>query len=229
MLDSKVCEICGRPAKTYLFGSFLCEDNECMEKARMLRGGPAGHKLRVVSIGSKNPVKIKAVEEAMLKTIGNVLVVGVDVESGVSEQPIGFKETCRGAINRAKNAMEKNPALYSIGIEAGLVELCSDTEVGSLQEGKYMDIHVCVVYDGLNFTVGTSQGFQLPKELVKEMKKGIECSSVAEKIYGIEDIGQKNGVIGYLTDDNIKRIDLCRDAVIMAMIPRMTRNVKLDF
>ncbi|WP_048055524.1 inosine/xanthosine triphosphatase [Methanotorris igneus] len=213
----KKCEICGKKAETFMFGRFLCLDEKCIEEARRLRGGPAGHKLRVIAVGSTNPVKIRAVEEGMRKILGSVEVVGVDVDSGVSKHPIGFEETYRGALNRAKNALNKQSALYGVGIEAGLIEV----------DGHYLDIHVCVVFDGLTATVGTSQGFEYPKEVAEAIKKGIEGGIIAEKISGIKDIGKKNGLIGYLTDDNITRLDLCRDAVIMAMIPRMRKNVNL--
>jgi len=219
MFENKKCDICGAPAITYLFGSFVCGSEECVEKAKLLRGGPAGHKLRVVSVGSENPVKVKAVELAMEKTIGSVLVVEVDADSGVSKQPIGFDETAKGAINRAKYAFEAKPSLYGIGIEAGLVEI----------GGKYLDVHVCAIFDGLNYTIGTSQGFQVPAELVKEMKHGEECGVVAEKIYNVKNIGKKEGIIGYLTNGGINRMDLCENAVLMAMVPRLANNQNIEF
>ena len=37
------CEICGRPAKHFLFASFLCDREECIQEARLRRGGPGGH------------------------------------------------------------------------------------------------------------------------------------------------------------------------------------------
>ncbi len=41
--DGERCEICGKPAKRFLFASFLCDDEACIEKAREQRGGPGGH------------------------------------------------------------------------------------------------------------------------------------------------------------------------------------------
>ncbi|WP_048057855.1 inosine/xanthosine triphosphatase [Methanothermococcus okinawensis] len=219
MFKGKKCEICGAPATTYLFGRFLCGSAKCAEKARLLRGGPAGHKLRVISVGSKNPVKVKAVEMAMEKSIGSTLVVEVDANSGVSKQPIGFDETTEGAKNRAKYAFEAKSSLYGVGIEAGLVEIGR----------KYLDVHVCAIYDGLDYTIGTSQGFQVPTELVKEMKHGEECGVVAEKIYNIKDIGKKEGIIGYLTNGGINRLNLCESAVLMAMVPRLVSNKDIKF
>jgi hypothetical protein len=39
------CEICGKQAENFLFAAFVCDSEECIEKARELRGGPGGHKL----------------------------------------------------------------------------------------------------------------------------------------------------------------------------------------
>jgi len=46
--DAK-CEICGKPATRFLFAAFVCDDEACIEKARMERGGPGGHKKRDLS------------------------------------------------------------------------------------------------------------------------------------------------------------------------------------
>lgn len=43
MREGETCEICGKPAKRFLFASFLCDDEACIEKARERRGGPGGH------------------------------------------------------------------------------------------------------------------------------------------------------------------------------------------
>ncbi|ABR55274.1 protein of unknown function DUF84 [Methanococcus vannielii SB] len=219
MFESKFCDICGKPAREYRFGSLLCGDEACLENARSVRGGPAGHKLRVVSLGSVNPVKVRATENALTKTIGQVLISKIDVPSLVSNQPLGFEETFKGAYNRAKAAFESVNSVFGIGIEAGVIEIFE----------KKLDIHVCVIYDGLNYTVGTSQGFQIPNEVIKKIDEGFECSDAIFELYGFKDAGKKNGLIGYLTDDNITREGLCVEAVTMAMIPRFKGNSKIRF
>jgi hypothetical protein len=42
-IDKEKCQICGKPAKYFQFAAFICESEECMEKAMEERGGPAGH------------------------------------------------------------------------------------------------------------------------------------------------------------------------------------------
>ncbi len=44
-LKDKVCEICSKPATRINFARFLCDSEECMNKAYDERGGPGGHKL----------------------------------------------------------------------------------------------------------------------------------------------------------------------------------------
>ncbi len=212
---NKKCEICGKKAEIFLFGKFLCKNEKCIEEAKKL--SMARHKFRVVAVGSTNPVKIEAVKEGFEKVLGAVEVVGVDVISGVSSHPIGLEETYLGALNRAKNAFEKVQCSYGVGIEAGLIK------VGN----HYIDVHVCVVFDGIRESVGLSQGFEYPKIVAEKVLEGVEGGEVAEKISGIKDIGKNVGLIGYLTDNNITRKDLCRESVIMALIPRMVKNAHL--
>lgn len=62
-----------------------------------------------VVVGSKNPVKIDAVREA-LRTVApslSVQVVGVSANSGVPSQPFGDTETLKGALVRCRSVMEE--------------------------------------------------------------------------------------------------------------------------
>ena len=40
------CEFCGKPSTNVVFAAFVCDDPECIEKARIARGGPGGHMKR---------------------------------------------------------------------------------------------------------------------------------------------------------------------------------------
>ena len=37
-MEDYVCEYCGKPCKNIVYAAFVCDDPECLEKARM--GGP---------------------------------------------------------------------------------------------------------------------------------------------------------------------------------------------
>jgi hypothetical protein len=45
-LEDYTCEFCGKPCKNVIFAAFVCDSNECIEKARIERGGPGGHQKR---------------------------------------------------------------------------------------------------------------------------------------------------------------------------------------
>jgi non-canonical (house-cleaning) NTP pyrophosphatase len=95
-----------------------------------------------VAVGTTNPCKVKAVEEALRRSVVQnnenlqltFQVEGYNVDSGVSNQPWNDEETKRGAMNRARNAYFYNkchedldsddghgPSPHiAVGIEGGL-------------------------------------------------------------------------------------------------------------
>ena len=66
--------------------------------------------MRVI-VASQNPVKIKAVQDAYATFLPELPVetVGVQVASGVADQPMSDDETLQGAWQRASNAQEAYP------------------------------------------------------------------------------------------------------------------------
>ena len=42
-IKSEKCQFCGKHAKQFAFAAFLCDSEECVDKAREERGGPGGH------------------------------------------------------------------------------------------------------------------------------------------------------------------------------------------
>jgi hypothetical protein len=42
-IEEEKCQFCGRQAKQFCFAAFVCEREECVDKAREERGGPGGH------------------------------------------------------------------------------------------------------------------------------------------------------------------------------------------
>lgn len=42
-MEDYVCEFCGRACKNIVYAAFVCDDQICIEKARIARGGPGGH------------------------------------------------------------------------------------------------------------------------------------------------------------------------------------------
>lgn len=164
-----------------------------------------------VAVGSKNPVKLRAVRRVFARVFGEVEVISIEVSSGVSSQPFGFEETIRGAINRAK-ASFSDDLNFSVGIEAGLIPV-------PLSLTGYFDIQITAIYDGNRLSLGAGPGFEYPPDVIRETLKGKEVGEVMDNFTGVSSIGEKIGAIGYLSKGLMDRTELTEISVLMALIP----------
>lgn len=177
-----------------------------------------------ICVGSTNTIKVNAVKELIrdYPALAGADVVGLDVSSGVLEQPMSLEETVQGAVNRAKAAFQQaSPPTkegigggLSIGIEAGLVEV-PQTKTGR------MNVQVCAIYDGKDVYLGLSSGFELPYQVVEmATSRNMTIDQAAYQV-GITDnpaIGKAEGLISIFTAGRLKRLDLIKQAVQMALI-----------
>lgn len=193
-----------------------------MESAHTQTEGPPKH----IIVASKNPVKIAAALngfQAMFPE-DTYTVHGVDVPSGVLDQPFSDSETLQGAFNRARNAREKDSqADYWVGIEGG-VEDTPDKRAGSLQSFAWV-----VVLDQKERRFGKARtaAFYQPEEIAKLVRGGMELGHADDVVFGRSNSKQHNGNVGLLTGDIIKREDFYVQAVILALIP--FKNETLSF
>ena len=170
-----------------------------------------------IAVGSKNPVKVKAVKNVLEKIYKEAKVFKVDVESGVSHQPFGKDETIQGAINRAKNAYTNDFDL-SMGIESGLMETPNSIT-------GYIDLQWCAIFDGEKITLGVSSGFEYPPTVIKEVLNGKEVGDVMDKVTGVNNLGQKQGAVSYLSKGMLDRTENTEQCILTAMIPRMNEKI----
>ncbi|WP_457751229.1 inosine/xanthosine triphosphatase [Thermococcus sp.] len=169
-----------------------------------------------IAVGSENPTKVLAVEDVMKKIYGETEVFGVKVESGVSDQPVGIGEIVKGAINRAKRALEEGNADLGVGIEAGIYRF-PETITG------YLDIQVCAIAspDG-RITIGHGPGFEYPPVVIERiMEEGVEAGLAMGELVDDPELKKKIGAIGVLSKGLLNRRELNSIAVLMAMIPRL--------
>lgn len=165
-----------------------------------------------ILIGTRNPGKIEGARQAFEKYFDNIEIEGIPVSSNVGDQPIN-EEILQGAKNRVKNLREyvmKNniQADFYISSEAGITNLL----------GEWIDINSVVIEDSKGFqSVGTSQGFPIPDKYIDEIKE-TEPGKVMDKIFSGQELGKGKGGISFLTKNKITRIDLTRNAFIMALI-----------
>jgi len=172
-----------------------------------------------IKVGTHNPLKVRATRNVMEKIYTNVDVDGIEVDSGVGDQPIGLDETIQGAVNRARNAFLD--ADLSVGIESGL--LAAPHSITG-----YLDLQWCAIYDGERVTLGVSAGFEYPPVVVEEVLKGQEVGEVMDEVTGVEKLGQKTGAVSILTKGLLDRTENTEQCVLMAMIPRMNSDLYLE-
>ena len=132
-----------------------------------------------VLVGSRNPVKIEATKDAFSKFFDNIEVVGIEVDSKVSNQPIN-QETFEGAKNRVmelrKINKEKNlGAKFFVGIEGGIIKLYSRWFAFSA---------VCIMDEKGRIGFGTSPHFELPPSIVRHLLERVELGKVMDRITG---------------------------------------------
>ena len=75
-----------------------------------------------ILVCSKNPTKIKAVEEAFYSYFERLELISLDLNqySGVYKQPMTSKETLESAVNRIEIAQTLEKADYYVSLEGGL-------------------------------------------------------------------------------------------------------------
>lgn len=164
-----------------------------------------------VLLGSTNPGKIKGTKQAFDCYFKKVQVEGIKVSSGVSDEPVDG-DIYLGAKNRA-NAVRSYAlsnslqADYYCGIESGITKLL----------GKWIIINITCVIDNNGYeSWGTSQGFPVPEKYVEDIIK-TDLGTVMSNLKKTKDYGRSIGGIHSLTHKKISRIDLTKDAFIMAL------------
>lgn len=164
-----------------------------------------------IIIASRNPVKIEAVRlgYAAMFPGAEFDVSGVDVPSGVSDQPMTDAETLTGARNRAENARRAAPdAGLWVGIEGGI----EDGPSG-------MHAFAWVVVLGARSGEARTGTFTLPGEVARLVREGVELGHADDIVFGRTNSKQEDGAVGLLTDGLIDRTAYYEHAVVLALIP----------
>ena len=208
-----------RALKVHVVPMVLAQDGLPIASRRIRAGLIDGHgrrlKLLAVNVGTDNPVKTRAVRRVLEDLAFRATVRRVAVSRGAPDQPFG-REAVEGAIHRAKTALGKGD--LGFGIEAGLMwdPIAED----------YFDVQYCAVVDrAARITVGHGPGFAYPPAVVAKVRMGATVGQAMEALTGRRGIGRKEGAIGYLTEGRLRRDRLSESAVLMAMVPRIRRDL----
>lgn len=163
-----------------------------------------------VAVGSKNPVKVNAVKLAF-ETIwpGEVWeVTGVDIKSGVSDQPMSIKESIQGARTRAKRSLELLHAEFGVGLEGGI-----------FHEGEfYFDGGWAVIRDTKRREgIGATAQIPVPPVMLRLILEGKELGEVCDIVFKQQNTKHGDGHFGLMTKNAITRTEGYKDGIIMAL------------
>lgn len=147
-----------------------------------------------VAVGSTNPIKIQSVKNAFMNE--DVNIVPCSALSNVRAQPLSDAETLQGAINRAKNCLEKTEAQLAFGLEAGVFFL--NDQVYLCHWGAVVDRH-----QNTYFTNGPV--ILLPSAFQEALLAGQSLEDIMHHSTGIEKLGTKEGAIGTFTSGQMNR------------------------
>ena len=146
----------------------------------------------IVRVGTANAMKVAATRKAFARFFKKAKIVGVEVPSSVSAQPISFGEIVRGARERARRAFRDCD--FSVGIEAGLFK------VGPVSPRPFQITMACV-FDGKREALGSGPFFEIPPSMVKQI------------------VQADTGSVAVVTKGKVDRASVTRDAVVMALAP----------
>jgi inosine/xanthosine triphosphatase len=167
-----------------------------------------------ILVGSKNPVKLDAVQETFSLYFNPNEVIGIDVDSNVPDQPINH-ETFTGAENRAKGLKKINSAQslnadFFVGIEGGIQQ----------NYNKWFAFGcMCLIHKSGRKSFGTSAHFELPEIVTKQLLERKELGHIMDEIMQQENTKQKGGAISYFTNGKMSRKELYIPGLISALVP----------
>ena len=165
-------------------------------------------------VASRNPVKITAAQRALSQWFAqhHVVAQGMNIDSGVSDQPMSESETRLGAVNRVKRCVASQHKAqtktdWTLAYEGG---------VDTFEDGPATFAYVAIS-NGQKFVVGRSGNLLIPESVYSALKDGEELGSVMDNQYGTHNIKQKGGAIGILTKGLATRQSVYVTATLMAM------------
>ncbi len=162
---------------------------------------------KTVIVTSLNPAKVNAVQSAFEEAFSEqeFEFVGVSVSSDVPDQPMSNEQTKAGALNRVRNAKAQHQGDYFVGVEAGI-------------EGSQTFAWMIIETDTVRGE-SRSASLSLPKAVLEMVEQGKELGHAMDAHYSTDNIKQKGGAIGLLTQMKLTRSSVYHQALILALIP----------
>jgi len=153
--------------------------------------------VRLVGVGSTNPVKVAAARSILTRVSSSIRVQAVKVPSTVRDQPFGDNETIRGALARAHAARQAVGGELGIGLEGGVVD-----EHGAMRTCAW----AAVVDSSGREGIGGSLAMPLPEAVARLIRNdGLELGIAMDRLTGEHNVKQRQGAVGVLTAGLVDR------------------------
>lgn len=188
-------------------------------------------------LGTQNGAKIRGVQAAWADLQDRLYAPPLEaletwtcqMDSGVSDEPWGFPSTIQGAQNRAQAAYavlvsrQQTPwpdahVALGMGVESGFVDVAPATFT-------LYNFDVCALFDGHEYYLGISPGFEYPRRLVQNIFLHRQPFQEARQYITSEaEIEQRAGLVGILANGLIDRPEMTRLATRLALIRYLQRD-----
>ncbi len=171
-----------------------------------------------VAVGSKNPVKVEAVKQAFMMVFPNEKwdVVGIEVGSEVSDQPMSDDESIKGARNRARKSMKALKADYGVGLEGGVHQT----------DDKWFDSGWMIIIDKKGVEgIGSTIRMQTPPKMIELINQGIELGHVDDILFKTKNSKHDLGHFGLMSNGAVTRTEMYIDGVISALVRYLHPNL----
>ena len=169
--------------------------------------------VRMVAVGSGNPVKVAAARAVLAWAVPEASVEPFVVPSGVPDQPFGDDETIAGARARAKRAREAADADLGVGLEGGVVDG---------PDGMRTCAWCVVVHRDGREGVGGSLALPLPDGVAELIRGGEELGHAMDTFVATRGTKHGKGAVGILTAGRIDRQGAYEVLVTYALAPFVT-------
>lgn len=174
-------------------------------------------RIRLITVGSKNPVKVGAARSVLVRVAPAAEVTGVEVPSGVPDQPWGDQQTIEGALARARLALGEAlahggvsaDAALGIGIEGGVAE----DGAGGLRTCAWAAV---VDVEG-RAGIGGSLAMPLPPAVAALVRAGKELGHAMDEVSRGHDTKRGPGAVGILTGGLMDRQQAYEPLVVYAL------------
>ena len=167
----------------------------------------------LIAVGSTNPAKISAAKIGFGKVFQRekIKVIGIDVKSGISHQPMSDRESVKGAINRAKAALKSvKGANYGVGMEGGLHKIGKNWFESGL---------IAVIDKNGKVSLASSSRWQVSNKVINKLNNKNELSHIYEQIAKVENAKDVGGVMSLVTAGLVPRDVAYSHGVIFALAP----------